>query len=90
MKNVWNWIDSKNWNVHLKVRIIILIFITASSAAGLFVWSIIRLWLLDHWSWMIVFTGSPAFFSLVAIVIYSFNHSYHNGAYEHNTKLKRP
>ena len=80
MRYIWNWIDKQNWSERLKFRMIILISAAASAAAGLCVWSIVRLWALDHWSWMAIFTGYPPLFAVVAIIIYSLNHSFHDRA----------
>ncbi len=81
MKHLWNWIDRKNWTEKSKYIISILICAAVSAAAGLGIWSIVRLRALDHWSWMAVFTGYPAFIAAVLIIAYSFNHDFHNGAH---------
>ena len=82
MRLLLNWIAEKRWSEALKFKIIVLICTATAAAAGLGVWSIVRLWTLDHWSWMLVFAGYPAFIALVLIIIYSFNHSFHNEAHE--------
>lgn len=85
MKYLWNWIDRQDWTEKSKYMVIILLCAVIASAVGLGIWSIVRLWALNHWSWMAVFTGYPAFIALVLIIVYSFNHDFHNGTHEKRT-----
>ncbi len=71
-----------NLSERFKLRITVLVSAAASAAAGLCLWHIVKLWALDHWSWMIIFTGYPVVFAIVIVIIYSLNHSFHNGSYE--------
>ncbi|MBQ3369571.1 MAG: hypothetical protein IKG25_06535 [Mogibacterium sp.] len=85
MKYLWNWIDRQDWTEKAKYTVIILLCAVIAGAVGLGVWSIVQIWALNHWSWMAVFTGYPAFISLVLIIVYSFNHDFHNGTHEKRT-----
>ena len=82
MKYIWSQVDSLNLSERFKLRMIILVSVAASAAAGLCLWSIVQRWALDHWSWMLIFTGYPAVIATVIIIIYSFNHSFHDGSYK--------
>jgi hypothetical protein len=82
MKYIWNQVDSLNLSEYFKLKMIVILSAAVSAAAGLCVWSLVQLWALDHWSWMIVFTGYPAFLAVVLVIIYSFNHSFHDGSYK--------
>lgn len=81
MSNIWNRIDRNNWSEGAKYRVISLIFALTAVAAGLCVWGVVQLWALDHWTWMIIFGGYPLLAALSWVLIYSFNHSFHNGSY---------
>lgn len=81
MSQIWKNIDKHNWSERSKYIVICLLLALFAVAAGLCVWGVVQLWALDHWTWMVIFGGYPPLFALVWILIYSFNHSFHNGSY---------
>ena len=82
MKYIWDRVDSLNLSERFKLKIMVILSAAVSAAAGLCGWSIVQRWALDHWSWMTIFTGYPAFLAVVSVIIYSLNHSFHNGTYK--------
>ncbi|MBQ6315168.1 MAG: hypothetical protein IJI11_06255 [Mogibacterium sp.] len=86
MRYIWNLIDRKNWIESSKFRIVVLGSAVISALLGLCIWSIVRLWALDHWSWMAIFTGYPAVIAVIVIITYSFNHSFHDGSFSRTAR----
>jgi len=81
MRYIWDWIDRKDLSERFKLKMIVLVSAVVSAAAGFCVWGIVKLWALNHWSWMMIFTGYPALFAVLIIIIYSLNHNFHNGPF---------
>ena len=57
MKNLWTYIENKNWHADTKYRVALLILGTLYALAGFAVWLIIRIWALSTWDWMVCFLG---------------------------------
>ena len=79
MKNLWTYIENKNWHADTKYRVALLIFGTLYALAGFAVWLIIRIWALSTWDWMVCFLGYPVVISWFVVLFYSCNHDFHDG-----------
>ncbi len=80
MKNLWTFIDKKDWSEKTKYKAVSLILGILSALAGLVLWLLIRKWVLSGWDWMICFVGYSAVLSWFAVFFYSCGHDFHNGA----------
>lgn len=79
MKNLWTYIENKNWHADTKYRVALLILGTLFALAGLALWLIIRIWALSTWDWMVCFIGYPVVISWFVVLLYSCNHDFHDG-----------
>lgn len=78
MKNLWSYIDSKNWSRESKYKAAFFILGFLSALFGFIVWLVVRNWALQTLDWMICFIGYPVFLSWLVIVFYSCRHSFHD------------
>ncbi len=78
MNRLWNYIDHKKWAVRTKYAAAILALGTISAFAGFALWSIVRIWALGSWDWMLCFIGYPVVISIFAFVFYAGSHDFHD------------
>lgn len=79
MKNLWNYIDNKNWKAENKYRALFFIMGTVFAAIGFFTWLIVSRWVLDSPEWAVCFAGYPVVFSLFWGFVYTADAQFHDG-----------
>ncbi len=79
MRHIWNYFDQKNWCAINKYRACAAVAVILYGILGFVVWSLIRHLALDHWTWMLIFIGWPAFAAFLGVFFYSGGHEMHDG-----------
>lgn len=80
MKQLWKFIDKKNWTAKRKIAAAFMIIGTLAALAGLAVWLGIRNMVLTSPKWCICFMGYPVMVSWFAVYLYYCNHVFHEGS----------
>ncbi len=79
MKNIWMYIDRKNWEAGKKYRVLLLILGLLYMLCGLAAWLIIRTRAFSSIDWMFCFIGYPVVISWITAFLYTSRHEFHNG-----------
>lgn len=79
MKYVWNYIENKNWKTNTKYNAFLWTSGILSALLGFIIWNIIKIWTLNTWDWMLLFTGYPGIVAWYLAAFYCFNHSFPEG-----------
>ena len=76
MKKLWNMTERMSLTADRKLLMFRLICEAISASAGVLVWLILRIWILDSWQWLLCFAGYPAVIARFSASVYCLNHEF--------------
>ena len=87
MRYIWNFFDHKDWSTNRKYRACRISAAFLYGLLGFLIWSLLKTWILKDWTWMLTFTGWPAFFGYLGVFFYSGRHIMHEGKPASSVKI---
>ncbi len=79
MKNLWSYIEDKNWNEDTKYAVILLIISALAAAAGLALWLLVGIWVFSAPNLAVCFVGYPVLIAMYVAILYLFRHEFQAG-----------
>ncbi|MCR5295064.1 MAG: hypothetical protein K6E30_07850 [Lachnospiraceae bacterium] len=80
MKNLWTYIENKNWKVNVKNSVVLATVGAAAALAGFTAWLLIRPLMFSEPIWAFCFAGYPLISSCYGSILYLFRHEFQNGS----------
>lgn len=79
MKNLWSYIEEKNWNEDKKYAVTLLIVSALAALAGLALWLLIGIRVFSAANLAVCFVGYPVLIATYVAILYLFRHEFQTG-----------